>query len=109
MRRLLVLFGFLWLAPSAGSFGAPEPRQMPAVLVEPRGGLGHVFARLRAGGPVKIAYFGGSITAASGWRVLSRERFQARDSLCCRSLASGQGGTGLAGQILMLGELVELS
>ncbi len=49
---------------------------MPAVLVQPRGGLGHVLTKLRAGGPVKIAYFGGSITAASGWRVMSREWFQ---------------------------------
>lgn len=34
----------------------------------PRDGLPNLFAKLQAGGPVRIAYLGGSITAASGWR-----------------------------------------
>jgi hypothetical protein len=33
-----------------------------------RDGLPNVFAKLEAGGPVRIAYLGGSITVASGWR-----------------------------------------
>ena len=33
-----------------------------------RDGLPNFFAKLEAGGPVRIAYLGGSITAASGWR-----------------------------------------
>lgn len=33
-----------------------------------RDGLPNVFAKLQAGGPVRIAYLGGSITAAAGWR-----------------------------------------
>jgi lysophospholipase L1-like esterase len=42
----------------------------PAAAEEfrPRGGLPNVLARLRAGETVRIAYFGGSITAAAGWR-----------------------------------------
>lgn len=33
-----------------------------------RDGLPNIFAKLKAGGPVRIAYLGGSITAAAGWR-----------------------------------------
>ena len=36
-----------------------------------RQGLGNFFAKCRAGGTVKVAYFGGSITEAAGWRVQS--------------------------------------
>lgn len=39
----------------------------------PRGGWPNVLAKLQAGGEVRIAYLGGSITAADGWRVLSRD------------------------------------
>jgi lysophospholipase L1-like esterase len=38
----------------------------PATLVQPRGGLKNVFAKLRANQPVTIAYFGGSITEGAG-------------------------------------------
>jgi len=40
---------------------------------QPRQGLPNLFAKLRAGGEVRIAYLGGSITEAGGWRVLSRQ------------------------------------
>jgi lysophospholipase L1-like esterase len=42
--------------------------QAPAGLCHPRDGLGNVLAKLEAGKEVRIAYFGGSITAADGWR-----------------------------------------
>jgi lysophospholipase L1-like esterase len=63
---------------------------------EPRGGLPNFFAKLEAGGPVRIAYLGGSITEAGGWRVLSREWFakqypQARVEEI-RATISGTGG-----------------
>lgn len=48
--------------------GAPTAK---AGLFKPRGGLPNVTAKLHAGAPVKIAYFGGSITAANGWRPKS--------------------------------------
>jgi lysophospholipase L1-like esterase len=76
MRFLLPLVCPLWLGVSAWSYAAPEVKPMPAILVQPRDGLRHVLAKLRAGEPVKIAYLGGSITAAAGWRVMSREWFQ---------------------------------
>ena len=40
-----------------------------AVECTPRGGLPNVAAKVAAGQAVKVAYFGGSITAANGWRV----------------------------------------
>jgi hypothetical protein len=49
-----------------------------AVECTPRGGLPNFFSKLKAGGEIKIAYMGGSITAAAGWRVLTLQWF--RDS-----------------------------
>ncbi|HPD17632.1 MAG TPA: SGNH/GDSL hydrolase family protein [Planctomycetota bacterium] len=50
---------------------------IPPKLFSARGGLGNLFARLEAGRPVTIAYFGGSITAANGWRPKTLQWFQA--------------------------------
>lgn len=47
-----------------------------AVEFTPRGGLPNFLAKLKRGEPVKIAYFGGSITAQTGWRVQSRKWLQ---------------------------------
>ncbi len=59
------------------SVAVPTPVYVPvtAELVRPRQGLGNVLTKLRDGQPVKIAYLGGSITAAPGWRVKTREWF----------------------------------
>lgn len=43
-----------------------------------RDGLPNFFAALAAGGPVRIAYVGGSITAANGWRPKSFEWFKSQ-------------------------------
>lgn len=55
-------------AESAKAFGLEE--------THPRGGLPNFLAKLAAGGEVKVAYLGGSITAAPGWRVLSLKWLQ---------------------------------
>lgn len=44
-----------------------------AVECTPRSGLPNFRAKVEAGETVRIAYLGGSITAAPGWRVQSRE------------------------------------
>lgn len=66
-------------ATAARSEAVPPPRVDAAVECRPRGGLPNVIAKARAGGPVRVAYLGGSITAAPGWRVFSldglRQRF----------------------------------
>ena len=43
-----------------------------------RAGLPNFFAKLNAGGPVRIAYLGGSITAAAGWRPMTVAWFKAQ-------------------------------
>jgi hypothetical protein len=47
-----------------------------AVEFTARNGLPNTFSKLEKGGPVKIAYLGGSITAQKGWRVQSRAWLQ---------------------------------
>ena len=54
---------------------SPSFQPVKAELVRPRDGLGNVLAKLRGGQAVNIAYLGGSITAAAGWRVKTREWF----------------------------------
>ena len=51
--------------------GAVSAAERSAVECQPRGGLPNLLAKAQAGRPVKVAYLGGSITAAPGWRVLS--------------------------------------
>ena len=51
---------------TGGASGAYDPGVPEELRV--RDGLPNFFAKLEAGGPVRIAYLGGSITAANGWR-----------------------------------------
>ena len=82
--------------PLVGAESAPEFAPVKAELVRPRDGLGNVIGKLQAGETVKIAYLGGSITAAAGWRVQTRDRPVPRfDSYCTyhriATLAVAQG------------------
>ncbi|MEW4564861.1 GDSL-type esterase/lipase family protein [Bremerella sp. JC770] len=54
---------------SAHVAAEPTYQAVAAELVKPRDGLGNVLAKLEAGETVRVAYLGGSITAANGWRV----------------------------------------
>jgi lysophospholipase L1-like esterase len=65
------------VASSAGA-APPEYVQQPSKVAVKRRGLDNVFAKLQAGKEVRIAYFGGSITAANGWRVKTLKWFQDR-------------------------------
>ncbi|GAA5508631.1 GDSL-type esterase/lipase family protein [Novipirellula caenicola] len=60
---------------SEANADTPSYAAVQAELVRPRDGLGNVLAKLRDGEPVRIGYLGGSITAANGWRVKTREWF----------------------------------
>jgi len=64
------------VAASVGIARAEEYPLAPAVECRPRGGLPNVLAKLRAGGEVRIAYLGGSITAQNGWRPKTLAWFQ---------------------------------
>jgi len=63
-----------WSAPQAPAANDPAVPEELRV----RGGLPNFFAKLEAGGPVRVAYLGGSITAANGWRPKSFAWFQAQ-------------------------------
>ena len=74
LKRFLVLGLCIgWLAEAAPE-GADE--SVPAKLFHARDGLGNVFAKLQDGKEVRIAYFGGSITAQHGWRVMTLDWFR---------------------------------
>lgn len=70
-----LLLTALLLAPWATLHAAlPDPNTCEELRM--RDGLPNVFAKLAAGGPVRVAYFGGSITAAAGWRPKTFEWFK---------------------------------
>jgi len=54
---------------------APSDVRSTVPECQPRAGLPNFFAKLEAGGPVRVAYIGGSITEAWGWRDFSRDWF----------------------------------
>jgi lysophospholipase L1-like esterase len=66
-----------------------------AVECRPRGGLPNFFAKAKAGGDVRVAYLGGSITAAPGWRVFSLDRLKKEfPTATFREISAAIGGTG---------------
>ncbi|NOY81972.1 MAG: SGNH/GDSL hydrolase family protein [Kiritimatiellaeota bacterium] len=66
-----------------------------AVECRARRGLPNFFGKLEAGGTVRIAYLGGSITAQPGWRVLSRQWFQKQyPKARIEEINAAIGGTG---------------
>ena len=65
-------------APAAEATAAVAASSVPAVEHRTRAGLPRFFAKAKAGGEVRVAYLGGSITAAPGWRVKSLAWLQQR-------------------------------
>lgn len=79
MRYLTI--GVVLLAMGAITSGwaeTPQYKPVPVQLFTTRHGLGNVLAKLEAGEEVRIAYFGGSITAANGWRPKTLQWFRER-------------------------------
>jgi len=73
MKPLAISLSLLCLITGPAE-SAEEPFPLrAAVECTPRGGLPNFRAKVEAGETVRIAYLGGSITAAPGWRVQSRE------------------------------------
>ncbi len=71
------------------------PDHAEAKLVRPRGGLPNVIARLQAGKDVTIAYFGGSITQADGWRPMTHKWFRKQfPKAKVKQVNASIGGTG---------------
>lgn len=96
MKKLL-LASLLLLSATALTRAAEAPKlePVPAQLSRPRGGLGNVFAKLEKGGEVRIAYFGGSITAQEGWRPKTLKWFrEAYPQAKIVEINAAIGGTG---------------
>ena len=89
----LLLTAFL-LAPWAALHAAlPDPNTCEELRM--RDGLPNFFAKLAAGGPVRVAYFGGSITAAAGWRPKTlawfKQQFPKAEVIEINAAISGTG------------------
>ena len=54
------------------------PTERKTAELRERNGLPEFYKKLRGGGEVKIAYFGGSITEQNGWRIKSADYFKKR-------------------------------
>jgi lysophospholipase L1-like esterase len=68
-----------------------------AQLIEchPRGGLPNFFAKLKQGGPVRIGYLGGSVSAQEGWRPKTLQWFQQQyPQAGVSQINAAVGGTG---------------
>lgn len=96
MRRVAAIATPLLLAAVVLAAELPNPVIPDAGDTKPpRRTLGRVFEKLKAGGDVGIAYFGGSITAAPGWRVKTFKWFKDTfPKATVREINAAIGGTG---------------
>jgi lysophospholipase L1-like esterase len=93
--RIVACFGFLSAVCGATMGSVDGADRRPAVECAPRDGLPHFFSKAKAGGEVRVAYLGGSITAAPGWRVGSLEWLKKRfPSASFSEINAAIGGTG---------------
>lgn len=78
MKHAVLALVAITLAGAVAMAQVPERTyaQQPAKILVPRSGIGDSLAKLKAGKEVRIAYFGGSITQANGWRPKTLKWFQ---------------------------------
>ena len=69
-RKIVTWLAIVFFAAGGGA-RADAPALSALTECQPRAGLPNFFSKLAAGGEVRIAYFGGSITEQTGWRGLS--------------------------------------
>ena len=95
-RITFICGAFICLSmPTSWAEPLPETPAVTAVECRPRGGLPNFFAKAKAGGDVRVAYLGGSITAAPGWRVFSLDRLKKEfPTATFREISAAIGGTG---------------
>ncbi|MDR2117035.1 MAG: SGNH/GDSL hydrolase family protein [Planctomycetaceae bacterium] len=98
MIRILYNFcilGFFIFVPILCFAETPEFRYVPMELLRIREGVGNVFSKLNNGEDVTIAYLGGSITAANGWRPKTTEWFKKTfPNAKIKEIHAAIGGTG---------------
>ena len=82
--KILTIIQMLLVAAVAANAAASTtkttyaPKERTTAELRQRGGLPEFYKKLRGGDEVRIAYFGGSITEQSGWRVKSADYFKKR-------------------------------
>jgi len=73
----------------------PAFKAVPAEKIKPRAGIGQVMKKIRAGEAVTVAYLGGSITAANGWRPKTTAWLQKTyPAATFKEIHAAIGGTG---------------
>lgn len=73
----------------------PEYHAVKAKLLKPRQGIGNALEKLKSEAEVRVAYLGGSITAANGWRVKTTKWLQsAFPQAKIHEIHAAIGGTG---------------
>jgi len=93
MKRIVTIIWILLFAPLTWS-ATPYPLRK-AVECRPRQGLPNTLSKLQKGSTVRIAYLGGSITAAPGWRIKTRVWFQQQYAQAdVQEIHAAIGGTG---------------
>lgn len=93
--RTAVCAGLLLMGTLGRSAGTAEFPRAKAALYCLRSGLPNVFAKLQSGRTVRIAYFGGSITAQAGWRVKTLQWFRSTyPASRVEEINAAIGGTG---------------
>lgn len=84
LRRCIAFFLIVLLFSSSFSIAQTStdnknaesaPKEIAPALERFRDGIPHFLSKISKGEPVKVAYFGGSITAANGWRVQTLRLF----------------------------------
>lgn len=97
-RSLVKLLILVFFAISTTGFAQADPpayHPVKAKLVKPRQGLGNTLKKLKQNEEVRVAYLGGSITAAPGWRVKTTKWLQkAFPKAKIHEIHAAIGGTG---------------
>jgi hypothetical protein len=93
-RTILLTLTVALLVPLVSrSAASPDPNTCEELRL--RDGLPNFFAKLAAGGPVRVAYLGGSITAAAGWRPKTfawfKQQFPKAELIEINAAISGTG------------------
>lgn len=93
-KKICLLLTALLFSPWTALHAAlPDPNTCEEL--RQRDGLPNFFAKLAAGGPVRIAYLGGSITAAAGWRPKTlawfKQQFPKAELIEINAAISGTG------------------
>jgi lysophospholipase L1-like esterase len=78
MKRQITLALVLWLLVPSLARAADDLPLVAAAECRVRDGLPNFMAKARQGGDVRVAYIGGSITAANGWRGQTSQWLQSQ-------------------------------